>query len=1061
MSIEQDKIVTTSKVSLFIRERPSSATPLQHLRASSPISTSHPKSYPPPQTPKTRKNKSNFKNDRHQTCGEAITSILNNSKSIKIHNPKTYESPRHSQKEFSFDKIFAHNTTQEALFEQVALPVVKQTLNGFNACCFAYGQTGSGKTYSIFGDKGARRGLLPRSLDYLFEHLRRAPSAAAAKKNKLSVNINSNPSHLRPTFFTMIRDKDINPPFCGAEDEYCAVVTFLEIYLDRIRDLGLSYLLHKGYKNKSSDASNHIPPMHSPRSNAAPPHPFEFDGMPKLEIREDANGQIFVQGLHHIPVESVSQALEVMQIGLKYAQHHSTLMNDVSSRSHTIFTVSILQRKVCAVDNDWSYDITDGDSHVPFGYELFGRMHYIDLAGSERLDRSGSEGIRKMEAVDVNKSLTALGKVIISLSKPTEYSHVPYRDSKLTRILQNSLSGNCYTTLLCTVNPYESNYEETLQTLLFAHRCTNVYTRVHSNYFDHKDRDKIDKLRQRIQLLLKELSYFKNDRTISPQHNNNINMKQLHGDLNGLVDTASSLLLLSHNNNNNNATQGTRSHHHMHPIHQMNQMKPMNRMSTAAHAHASFIQNIDLDRIHDLQSQVDAAEKSNSDLHDRLHRQSETYNTQTSKLRSQMSDFEARLEGKEQSIKHLERVSTQRLETQRSNLLTANKNVIQSMLITLQRTPTYSLRSTIRALMNQYKLSAFKSNDAAATNPCGGDDNDGAWTMTNDRAVPSGFAHIPREEFEKLCRQMEVKKKKEQNQMKLKFRETLNYKTARISQLKGEMERIHREHEAQHKELQNEFAFLYKCLGNLTGIIEAVERGHFKVHITSGIKKIRVAKSTDTDHESISSRDTLQRCETLKHLLHRSDSFIERQLNATTNNETDLAENDDDDDDENIHEIDDEIELRQRLDSVQYYQKQASQTRNALHSLRIAFESQKRQLYSQDERIKSMMISRSNSVHQPPPHLYQQRKGSVSYRSSSNCNSKRSMTRANSVKSIRSRPNSAKLVTKNTKQIMDSKKKLQRPHSAHRSSSAAAIPLQTIPFAKLSTNHIVTRFGRY
>ena len=110
---------------------------------------------------------------------------------------------------------------------------------------------------------------------------------------------------------------------------------------------------------------------------------------------------------------------------------------------------------------------------------VFGKMHFMDLAGSEKLNCNQS-GIRMQEAVDINKSLSALGKCIISLSNPSKFSHIPYRDSKLTRLLQSSLSGNCYTSLIATINPNECNYDETLSTLTFAHRCTNVYTRAYT-----------------------------------------------------------------------------------------------------------------------------------------------------------------------------------------------------------------------------------------------------------------------------------------------------------------------------------------------------------------------------------------------------------------------------------------------------------------------------------------------------------------------------------------------------------------------------------------------------
>eukprot|EP01084_Bolivina_argentea_P289804 497722_1 len=171
--------VKLAKVKLFIRERPPTAGPSQHLVPTSPISVTHPKSYASHiQTPKRKTRDTESKRQKQ------ITTIFNEYKSIKINNPKTLTSPRHEQKEFSFDKIFPHNTTQNTLFEEIAQPIVEHALNGYNSCCFAYGQTGSGKSYSIFGEKGIRRGLLPRSLDYLFQHLRVESSIKSRKSIK-------------------------------------------------------------------------------------------------------------------------------------------------------------------------------------------------------------------------------------------------------------------------------------------------------------------------------------------------------------------------------------------------------------------------------------------------------------------------------------------------------------------------------------------------------------------------------------------------------------------------------------------------------------------------------------------------------------------------------------------------------------------------------------------------------------------------------------------------------------------------------------------------------------
>ena len=109
-------------------------------------------------------------------------------------------------------------------------------------------------------------------------------------------------------------------------------------------------------------------------------------------------------------------------------------------------------------------------------------LNLVDLAGSERVEKSGSEGQRFEEAVNINSSLTALGKVVLKFG--TQASHVPYRDSKLTRILQNSLGGNSWTTLLATMNPSQMYYDECVETLQFASRCMFVGNKPRINYLE-------------------------------------------------------------------------------------------------------------------------------------------------------------------------------------------------------------------------------------------------------------------------------------------------------------------------------------------------------------------------------------------------------------------------------------------------------------------------------------------------------------------------------------------------------------------------------------------------
>ena len=139
------------------------------------------------------------------------------------------------------------------------------------------------------------------------------------------------------------------------------------------------------------------------------------------EIREDAEGNVFVQNLSMVPVTTIDEVMAMIQSGLKVRATHETKMNATSSRSHTIFTLSVLQR-------DKLTDIT-----------VNGMLNLVDLAGSERLKKSESVGVRLKEALHINTSLSALGKVIMSLDPASENTHIPYRDSKLTRVLQNSL----------------------------------------------------------------------------------------------------------------------------------------------------------------------------------------------------------------------------------------------------------------------------------------------------------------------------------------------------------------------------------------------------------------------------------------------------------------------------------------------------------------------------------------------------------------------------------------------------------------------------------------------
>jgi hypothetical protein len=204
--------------------------------------------------------------------------------------------------------------------------------------------------------------------------------------------------------------------------EYMVRVSYMEIYNENIKDL-----LNPNSSNKS------------------------------LTVREDDTKGMVVVGIKEEVVTCYQDMIRCLETGAVYRTVGSTLMNETSSRSHSLFTIIVEQKEQ--------------------GEYMMAKFHLVDLAGSERTKRTGAVGIRFKEAVQINCGLLALGNVISALGddkKRKEMSHVPYRDSKLTRLLQDSLGGNSRTVMIACVSPADSNFEETLNTLKYANRARNI-----------------------------------------------------------------------------------------------------------------------------------------------------------------------------------------------------------------------------------------------------------------------------------------------------------------------------------------------------------------------------------------------------------------------------------------------------------------------------------------------------------------------------------------------------------------------------------------------------------
>ncbi|KAJ3919121.1 kinesin heavy chain [Lentinula edodes] len=295
---------------------------------------------------------------------------------------------------FTFDRVFPMGTQQQEVFDYGVKECVILTfhvINGYNGTVFAYGQTGSGKTFTMMGadiDSDELKGIIPRITEQIFQ------------------SIVESDAHL----------------------EYMVKVSYMEIYLEKIRDL--------------------LAPQND-----------------NLQVHEEKSKGVYVKNLSDYYVSSAREVYEIMRTGGAARVVSSTNMNAESSRSHSIFLITILQR------------------NTESGAAKTGNLYLVDLAGSEKVGKTGASGQTLEEAKKINKSLSALGMVINALTDPKARSqfltllssfYIPYRDSKLTRILQESLGGNSRTTLIINCSPSSYNESETLSTLRFGIRAKSI-----------------------------------------------------------------------------------------------------------------------------------------------------------------------------------------------------------------------------------------------------------------------------------------------------------------------------------------------------------------------------------------------------------------------------------------------------------------------------------------------------------------------------------------------------------------------------------------------------------
>lgn len=303
---------------------------------------------------------------------------------------------------FTFDKVFGPKAQQRSIYDQAIAPIVDEVLEGFNCTVFAYGQTGTGKTYTMEGGKRNKGGDLPAEAGVI-------------------------PRAIRQIFDTLE----------AQNADYSIKVTFLELYNEEITDLLA---------------------QEDPSRNA------EDRQKKPISLMEDGKGCVVVRGLEEEAVYSANEIYTLLERGAAKRRTADTLLNKRSSRSHSVFSITI-HVKEAAVGEE----------------ELIkcGKLNLVDLAGSENISRSGAREGRAREAGEINKSLLTLGRVINALVEHS--AHIPYRDSKLTRLLRDSLGGRTKTCIIATISPSAHALEETLSTLDYAYRAKSIRNKPEAN----------------------------------------------------------------------------------------------------------------------------------------------------------------------------------------------------------------------------------------------------------------------------------------------------------------------------------------------------------------------------------------------------------------------------------------------------------------------------------------------------------------------------------------------------------------------------------------------------
>ncbi|XP_058054870.1 kinesin-like protein KIF23 [Anopheles bellator] len=359
--------------------------------------------------------------------------------------------------QYIYKRVFDDSVRQHDVYVTVAQPLLEALVRGKNGLLFTYGVTGSGKTYTMTGDL-QHRGIMPRCLDALFRSIHECQAEKFTfKSDRLNgfeilteaEALLERQTEMNAKLLKSSRKRDLDqevasqasadPPEISGIDEdniYSVFINYVEVYNNSVYDLLEETSIQKTLQCKM--------------------------------IREDASHNMFVHGVTEVEVKSADEALELFQIGQKRKRMGHTILNAESSRSHSVFTIRLVQ---APLDMKGDNVVQDRSAIT------VSQLSLVDLAGSERTNRTGNTGQRLREAGNINNSLMTLRTCLEILRENQQTcgaKKVPYRDSKITHLFKNYFDGEGQVRMIVCVNPRAEDYDETVQVMKFAEMTQDV-----------------------------------------------------------------------------------------------------------------------------------------------------------------------------------------------------------------------------------------------------------------------------------------------------------------------------------------------------------------------------------------------------------------------------------------------------------------------------------------------------------------------------------------------------------------------------------------------------------